>query len=314
MVEIDPETSVVLAMATYRRPDHVRRIVPLLVEQAATVPGQVRVVIVDNDPDGTAAEVVQTWVPAGVEYLHEPRPGIAAARNRALAAAEQDDLLVFIDDDEEPAADWLRTLVLAWSEWRCAAVAGPVQARFEQEPDPWVLACGVFDRVLRPTGMSLRGAASNNLLLDLSRLRALDLRFDDRFGLSGGSDTMLTHRLIQCGEQIRWCAEALVHDLIPADRSTRSWIQRRVRRTSNSWTRVRLVIAAGSTPGWRIRGELLLRGGHRFGRGALRWARGAATRRLGPRARGVCEMMEGIGVLTGVFGAVRSEYLRPPSA
>jgi glycosyltransferase involved in cell wall biosynthesis len=158
MVEIDPGTSVVLAMATYRRPDHVRRIVPLLVEQAATMPSAVRVVIVDNDPGGTAAEAVQPWASAGVEYLHEPRPGIAAARNRALAAAAQDDVLVFIDDDEEPAADWLRTLVRAWSEWQCAAVAGPVQARFEHEPDPWVLACGVFDRVLRPTGMSLRGA------------------------------------------------------------------------------------------------------------------------------------------------------------
>ncbi len=36
-------TTAVLAMATYRRPGHVRRILPLLLEQAAAAPVPVRV-------------------------------------------------------------------------------------------------------------------------------------------------------------------------------------------------------------------------------------------------------------------------------
>jgi glycosyltransferase involved in cell wall biosynthesis len=301
-------------MATYRRPDHVRRIVPLLVEQAASVPFDVRVVVVDNDPDASAEPLLAEWESAGVEYFHEPRPGIAAARNRALTAAGDDDVIVFIDDDEEPAAEWLATLVDAWRRWQCAAVAGPVQARFEGHPDPWVLVCGVFDRVVRPTGMFLPGAASSNLLLDLRRLRALKLGFDDRFGLSGGSDTMLTHQLIALGEQIRWCDEALVYDHIPAGRSTRSWAMRRIQRTSNTWTRVRLATAEGSKPLWRLRAELTLRGGYRFGRGVVRSLRGVLTSRLELRARGRCDMMSGIGIVNGAFGGVHSEYLRGPGA
>jgi glycosyltransferase involved in cell wall biosynthesis len=299
-------------MATYRRPDHVRRIVPLLVEQAASTPLAVRLVIVDNDPEAGAAPLLATWEPAGVEYFHEPRPGISAARNRALEAAKDDDVIVFIDDDEEPAADWLVTLLAAWRRWQCAAVAGPVQVRFEGHPDAWVLACGFFDRVVRPTGMLLRGAASSNLLLDLRRLRALNLTFDDEFGLSGGSDTMLTHQLIALGEQIRWCDEALVYDLIPAERSTRRWVLRRMQRTSNTWTRVTLATADASTPGWRVRGDLTLRAGYRFARGVLRWMRGVLSTRLELRARGSCDMMAGIGVLGGAFGRVHSEYLRTP--
>jgi succinoglycan biosynthesis protein ExoM len=299
-------------MATYRRPEHVRRIVPLLVEQAASVPFDVRVVVVDNDPDGSAAPLLTRWESAGVEYFHEPRPGIAAARNRALDAGKDDDVIVFIDDDEEPAAEWLATLVDAWRHWRCAAVAGPVQARFEGQPDPWVLVCGVFDRVVRPTGMFLQGAASSNLLLDLGRLRALELSFDDRFGLSGGSDTMLTHQLIARGEQIRWCDEALVYDHIPSARSTRSWAMRRIRRTSNTWTRVTLATADPSKPRWRVRAELTLRGGYRFGRGAVRSVRGVLSSTLELRARGRCEMMSGLGMINGAFGGVHSEYLRTP--
>jgi glycosyltransferase involved in cell wall biosynthesis len=299
-------------MATYRRPDHVRRIVPLLVEQAASVPFDVRVVVVDNDPDGSAAPLLATWESAGVEYFHEPHPGISAARNRALEAAKDDDVIVFIDDDEEPAAEWLATLVDAWRRWQCAAIAGPVQARFEGQPDPWVLVCGVFDRVVRPTGMFLQGAASSNLLLDLRRLRALNLAFDNQFGLSGGSDTMLTHQLIALGEQIRWCDEALVYDHIPSGRSTRSWALRRIQRTSNTWTRVCLATADPSKPRWRVRGELTLRGGYRFGRGVVRCVRGVLTSRLDLRARGRCDMSSGIGIVNGAFGGVHSEYLRTP--
>jgi hypothetical protein len=182
-------------------------------------------------------------------------------------------------------------------------VAGPVEARFDGEPDPWVAACGLFDTVIRPTGMLLPGAASNNLLLDLNTLRRHGIRFDQRFGLSGGSDTMLTHSLIAAGEQVRWCAEALVYDLIPADRSTPAWVRNRVRRQANSWTRVKL--ETGSSRSW-----LITRAGKLALGGAFSYARGRLRGDLRARARGACDVMRALGVLNGVTGAVRSEYLR----
>ena len=70
----------------------------------------------------------------------------------------------------------------------------------------------------------MRSAHSNNLLLDLRWSRRLGLRFDPRFGLTGGEDTMFTHDLVGRGGTIVWCDEAVVRESVPADRATRSWV------------------------------------------------------------------------------------------
>ena len=81
-------------------------------------------------------------------------------------------------------------------------------------------------------------AATNNLLLDLGRIRALGLEFDERFGLSGGSDTLFTRPLVARGGRMVWCDEAMVVDNVPAGRLTRDWVLRRALRSGNSASRV----------------------------------------------------------------------------
>ena len=63
------------------------------------------ILVVDNDPLGSAATTVHTAAGA-VRYVLEPKPGIAAVRNRALSETSSR-LLVFIDDDEVPREHWL---------------------------------------------------------------------------------------------------------------------------------------------------------------------------------------------------------------
>ena len=82
----------------------------------------------------------------------------------------------------------------------------------------------------------MHGAATNNLLLDLAQLRTLGIRFDDRFGLTGGSDTLLTHTLVKRGAQIRWCDDAVMRETVPVERATRRWALRRTFRTGNGWS------------------------------------------------------------------------------
>nr|WP_284288167.1 glycosyltransferase family A protein [Angustibacter aerolatus] len=77
----------VIAVLTYRRPDDLAQVLPALVVQAAATAPRARVLVVDNDPDAGAREAVAAFAADGVEYAHEPQPGIAAARNRALDAA-----------------------------------------------------------------------------------------------------------------------------------------------------------------------------------------------------------------------------------
>src|SRR5688572_28925452 len=100
-----PVTTVV-AVLTYRRTELPPGLLTDLVAQAATITPAAEILVVDNDPDGGAADVVRRWADRGVRYVHEPRPGISAARNRALTESVAADVLVFFDDDERPCADW----------------------------------------------------------------------------------------------------------------------------------------------------------------------------------------------------------------
>jgi len=304
------DVHLVVAMATFRRPDCLDRILPLLVEQVRDLGPRASALVVDNDPEGGAREQVESYPAERVRYVHEPEPGIAAARNRALDEAKDADLLVFIDDDETPSPQWLRTLLGTWVEHRCAAVAGPVEPVYEADIDDWIEATEVFTRRQRTTGTVLRGAATNNLLLDLRVLRRLGLRFDERFGITGGSDTMLTYRLTHEGEVIRWCDEATVCDIIPASRLSRDWILRRTTRTSNDWARVNLALADGPWDKARTRAVLAARGTYRFAAGFGRRTVGQATQRVDLQAVGSRDIASASGLVRGAFGGVIAEYTR----
>lgn len=307
----DRTPRVVLAVPTFRRNDQLTALLPALVGQADSAAADVGIVVVDNDPDSGARSVVNTWAGASrIRYVHEPRPGLAAVRNRLLDEAEGADAVVFIDDDELPGPDWLLQLLDAWTRYRCAAVVGPVRSIFDVEPEPWITATGVFDRQRRETGTSLRGGASNNLLLDLNWLRTAGLRFDPAFGASGGEDTMLTHAIVAAGGMIRWCDEAEVTERVPAARMTRGWISRRIVRSSNSWSRVELKVGALQGRPWRSRAAVAARvpyfalsGFGKLGAGAVR-----RDRTLSVRGKG--DLYRAAGVARAVLGLTDAEYLR----
>lgn len=302
--------AVVVAIATFRRPQLLGQTLAGVTRQAALLDPSATILVVDNDPASSAAAEAATWADRRVRYVCEAEPGISAARNRALREAGDADAVVFIDDDEVPADGWLQALVSAWQRWGCVAVAGPVDSEFLEQPDPWIAAIGLFARRRRATGSVIRAAATNNLLLDVRRLRELNLTFDARFGLSGGSDSMLTHRLSQAGGTIRWCDEAVVRETVPVSRTSRAWVRRRLLRTSNSWARVQVLLGATAARRWATRVTV---GGHAAlvaGRGLGRYCWGAVAGDLGVRCSGERDMLNALGVMAGVAGVVRYEYAR----
>ena len=84
-----------VAALTYRRPTELATLLPRLVDQAQRAAVRASVLVIDNDPDGGARATCEGQP---IRYVHEPRPGIAVARNRALDESPDADLLVFIDD------------------------------------------------------------------------------------------------------------------------------------------------------------------------------------------------------------------------
>jgi succinoglycan biosynthesis protein ExoM len=300
---------VTIAVLTYRRPLDLAELIPALVGQAREVGADVDILVVDNDPAGAARRQVEhAATGAPVRYVHEVTPGIAAARNRAIDEATAD-LLIFIDDDERPTAHWLIRMLAVYAGSRVEAVVGPVVSRYDTPPSRWVEAGRFFDRRRMPTGTPVTLAATNNLLLDLAWVRRNGLRFDTRFGLSGGSDTLFTRQLHDRGGRMLWCDEAVVIDVVPANRLTRAWVLRRAYRIGNATSRVLL---DGTAPGRRLllRLRLLGAGSVRVAGGSLRCLAGMLTGRLGHRARGMRTMARGAGMLSGSLGSVYSEYTR----
>ncbi len=316
--------AVVVAVLTYRRPGDLAEVLPLLVSQAGALGRGASVLVVDNDPSGSARELVGAH--PGAAYVHEPAPGIAAARNRALdqATASGAALLVFVDDDERPVPGWLALLVGTWEATGAAAVVGPVASRFEVPLSPWVEAGGFFERRRPATGTRVDVAATNNIALDLAVVGRAGIRFDERFGLSGGSDTLFSRQLHASGASMVWCDEALVLDVVPAARTTARWVLARALRSGNSWARTSLALAAAHDhPAAKLavaQVRLLLRGGVRTAAGGAQLLAGLVRSALaGPsgggglraQARGARTLARGLGMLGGAAGWTYREYRRP---
>lgn len=306
-----------IAVLTYKRPGDIAAAMPRLLSQAVSVSsGEVNadIVVVDNDPDGGARAYVEdfagTHPEVAVLYENETSPGISAARNRALETAADVDVLAFIDDDERPTDHWLALLLETYRSRDCAAVVGPVVSEYEVEPDAWVSSGRFFDRRRLPTGSVVEVAATNNLLLDMHRVRAFGLTFESQFGLSGGGDTMFTRTLHDRGGVMVWCDEAVVIDVVPASRVTRDWVLRRAFRSGSSWSVTSLRLTDTAPGRVRTRAVLTGRGVVRVAGGAARFAAGTVGRSMGQRARGLRTMARGAGMLSGAWGYVYSEYKR----
>ncbi|MDP5184382.1 glycosyltransferase family A protein [Blastococcus sp. BMG 814] len=314
-----PAVTVTVAVLTFRRPETLAALLPVLVAQAAEVVGYggARVLVVDNDPTGTGRTTVEDATRASapgvhVTYVHEPTPGIAAGRNRALAESHGSEFLVFIDDDEVPHPGWLRHLLATQRDSGAAAVAGTVTSTFPAPLPTWIAAGGFFDRRRLPTGTPIDVAATNNLLLHLPRVRAARLRFDPAFGLSGGEDTLFTRQLAAAQGALVWCAEAVVTDVVPPERARPAWVLRRAFSSGNSVSRVDLRLAGGRRDRLLARGRGWAAGGARVLGGAARWLLGVLTADVRHRARGARSAARGAGMLAGTVGLVYQEYGAPP--
>jgi len=306
--------AVTVVVPSYQRPAELARALPAIVEQARDLADDpditASVLVVDNDAAGSAEGAVRELNSSLVRYVIEPSPGIAAARTRGLAGTAGADVLVFIYDDESPRAGWLRALVDTWRDTGAAAVMGRVVSEYLEPPDAWVEAGRFFQRPSRVTGTEIPVAAAGNLLLDLAQLRGLGLRFDDRFGLSGGEDTLFSRQLVARGGRIAWCEESVATDYVPASRATRGWVLGRARRSGNTATRIDLYLAGTASARLLVRVTSAVGGVARMCAGGLRFVAGLLGRSRWHQARGLRTANRGIGMVAASFGTSYEEYAR----
>jgi glycosyltransferase involved in cell wall biosynthesis len=312
--------TVTVAILTYLRPSDVSEVIPPILAQAAEVTAlgkyEVDVVVIDNDPAGSAGDIVRGFGAPTLRYYVEPRAGVSAARNRALDTARESDFLAFIDDDERPHPRWLQLLLETAENFHATAVAGRVVAEFEGLVDPWIAAGRFFVRHSLPTGTQVVAAGAGNLLLDMRRIRAVGLRFDEKFGSTGGEDTLFTRSLTALGEKMVWCDEAVITDKVPAGRMTRRWVLSRAWSHGNTATLVDLELAAKGTRRSVQRVRSMIRGVIRIVCGLARFLLGVIIGSQWHQARGLRAAWRGGGMSSGAVGIVFHEYARtaPPGA
>ena len=269
-------------------------------------------VVVDND----GAAPMRAWIDARrpgfrwqLRYDCEPVRGVSSARNRALDLVPPDaDCIASIDDDEVPVPGWLDELLYVRRTYGASIVQGPVRPHFLSPPPRWLIRGRFLELGPYRDGAGLHYGYTGNSLIDAAVVRQLRLRFDPRFDRTGGEDQRFFGCAIAAGHGVVTAEHALVHEWIPASRTTLLYLLRRRFRMGTTLAMID-----------RIEGgkqRLALRALKGVGRIGLGLAQTATVLSQGPAglAAALCTMAWGAGALAGLLGVTHREYDTVPGS
>lgn len=215
---------VAIIVPTLRRPESLERALRSLFGQTGVADRVAEIVVVDNDPLGSAAaltEALRAFSPWALIYRHAPTPGVATARNAGLSATDAP-LIAFLDDDEAAASGWLRALLKAQADTGADAVFGPITGR-APDAEPWLRSW--LERFFGRDGPARTGliaepyGCGNSLMLRATALPG-SAPFNVAADQAGGEDDALFAALATRGGRFGWAADARVEEFAPAHRAT----------------------------------------------------------------------------------------------
>jgi GT2 family glycosyltransferase len=224
---IEPRETISVAVCTRDRPEVLRGCLARLRQ----IPGpEMEFLIVDNAPSTTDSRAVFDQV-VGTDrrfrHLHEPRPGLSRARNRALSEA-RGSVIAYTDDDVWVDPDWPRALAAGFQQTGVgcvtglictAAIDGPAERYFDARVS-WADSCrpvlhrigGSTDRGLFPYLPGTFGAGAN-FAVRTELLRELG-GFDEALGAgtpaAGGEDLDIFVRVLLAGHALAYQPSAVV--------------------------------------------------------------------------------------------------------
>ena len=226
------------------------------------------VIVIDNNSDENLAHCIKRQCDAfadRVRYVHEPSPGLGAARHRGADEA-CGELLVFLDDDVELSPGWLGGMLSGFADPAVGIVGGPSIPRFGAsvpawfwdfvEPTPyggWHCTWVSLLDIGRPVGdihpnyvWGLNFGIRRSVLKDLGGFHP-DLVPSTLQRWQGDGETGLTMKAYEAGVKARYVPQALLFHCVGPERLTVDYFVRRARYQGvcDSFTRIR----AGQTPG-----------------------------------------------------------------
>ncbi len=228
-VPATPDVAIVIP--TLRRPEALARALASAFGQVGLGGRTVEIVVVDNDPLGSAAPTVARLRPAcpfALTSVAAPRPGVATARNAGVTATAAP-LIAFLDDDQEAEAGWLAGLLAAGATTGADVVFGPIRGVAEGAP-AWARAhLDAFFGRAGPDRDQLidKPFGCGNALLVRATALPGPAPFDVAADQLGGEDDALFAALKARGGRFGWAAGAWVAEIAPPHRATMAYALKR---------------------------------------------------------------------------------------
>jgi len=248
----------VICICTYKRPEGIRLLLEALTRLEDT--NGIEIYVVDNDAAGEGAAVCKTLAedyPYTVHATVEPQAGISPARNTVVshALSLNPTFLAFLDDDEQPEPQWLRELLRVQNDTQADVVGGPTLSEFPENVPESVKQNPYFGADLGfADAQQCQLQAAGNFLIKADVIKTMSPTFfHPAFAQSGGEDLAFFTQLAKNGATMHWAANAIVHEAVPANRLTHSWMKSRVVNIANSRVRVMQMLEPGLLPAF-IRG------------------------------------------------------------
>lgn len=299
---------IAIAACTYARIDDLQALLRSFETLHVDNSINLRIIIVDNDIRRSAERIVLQWaikVPWPIHYVHEPEPGIPAARNRALRTAGNHGYLAFVDDDETVHPDWILELAKAAQTTGAAFVQGPVEMTVQDQSDEWWLRSAFFRQKVFENFAPRHESWTNNVLIDLEFITRHGCCFDDALRYDGGSDTLFFQDVVTAGGEGCFARDAVVYEVQKKSRLTWRWAIKRHYRYGIS--RANTVVLR--KPFHYSLGYCGLRGAAMLGLGLLKLPSCVVLGRRGA-ADSIALMSRGVGVYSGLLGGKHKEYAR----
>lgn len=220
---MNPSVSIIIP--TFRRPE--RAVEAARSALAQDTIASFEVVLVDNDPEGSALAPLRRLDDPRVVILHEPRAGVANARNAGLRGS-RGDLIAFLDDDEIAPPSWLAELLRVQAAQKADVVFGPVRTRLSQPPrDHRAYFEGFF---ARDPGHA-EGRIERFYGCGCSLIRRAALPAAEPFAVErneiGGEDDLLFQSMDAAGARFAWAPGAHVWETPEASRVTLAYTLKR---------------------------------------------------------------------------------------
>ncbi|MBQ7450340.1 glycosyltransferase [bacterium] len=218
---------IIITVCTYLRPKMLERALNHIRELKAVDDAIIEVLIVDNDKNLSAKNVVETVskdFPYLLHYKTEEERGLSPVRNKALKSALElgADYIACFDDDDSPDKDWLFALwnfekeMLSQKE-KPVIVTGPAFSKFDKNY-PKYITMNFRTKTTKKTGQLRHTAATGNVLIPAEVIKN-GVFFDEQYKFMGGEDGEFFQKAQTYGFEIYWCNEAVVYENITEEKA-----------------------------------------------------------------------------------------------